>query len=349
VHPSRPRAARIRRSLRFRQGGLAAFPDQQDLPGAVQRRGGLSLDPGEGFTRPPLDARDACHRVAGRESVAEPRREKQVADPDIGAVRQEGQVHARHVADAERDGPQTIAVELDGRGVARVADQDRLRAKRVDANDLADDAVGVQERLAGVHAGLFAAIQGDPVPVRIEVDREDLRDLDPVGESCRGFHQRPEPRVFRLQRGHLLQARLLAQALRPELAILRDQAVALGEIFARPAEGGRRHVDEDADRVDGDREGAACGLQVALLVVEQHERDGQHDQQHRAGAERGSALEQRLVVSLAEWAHGRVTSNRCLLWTAGGWRGQRVTRSRTGPGRARPAARALCLRRGRHR
>jgi hypothetical protein len=74
---------------------LATFPDEQDLAGAVQRRGRLGLHPGERLAGAPLDAGDARHGVARGERIAEPGGDQQVADADVGAVGQEGQVHAR--------------------------------------------------------------------------------------------------------------------------------------------------------------------------------------------------------------------------------------------------------------
>jgi hypothetical protein len=121
---------------------LAAFPDQQHLATAVERRGRLGFDLCERLAWAALHARHASHRVACRKRIAEPGGDQQIADADVRAVRQERQFHPRDVAHAERDGAQPVAIDLDRRGMARITDQ------VASGWHLADDSVRVEQGLA---------------------------------------------------------------------------------------------------------------------------------------------------------------------------------------------------------
>ena len=166
----------------------------------------------------------AADRVARREHAARARRDQQVADDDVGVVREIRQAQAAAVARADGDRAQAVAIHADGHGVVRIGDQHGFGGQRADAHDLADDALRVDQRLADVHAVDEAAVQIEALPVRVEVDGEDLGDERAAADARRRIEQLAQPRVLRLERLEPLQARLRSRAARAGTAGSRRSA-----------------------------------------------------------------------------------------------------------------------------
>ena len=97
--------------------------------------------------------------------------------------------------------------------MVRIGDQHGLGRKRTDAHDLADDALGVDQRLADVHAVDQAAIQVEALAVGIQVHVENLCDQRAVADARLRVEQRAEARILHLERREPLQAKLGVQPL----------------------------------------------------------------------------------------------------------------------------------------
>ena len=233
-----PRRSRRRRGAARLATALSALrlvrrvPDEQHLAVAVERRRGLRDDLGERLVGPQPHLEHAPDGVARREHAAEPRRDEQVADHDVGVVREIRQAQAAAVAGADRDRAQAVAVHAHGHRVVGIGDQHGLGRQRPDAHDLADDALRVDQRLADVHAVDEPAVQVEPLPVRVEVDGEDLGDERAAADARRRIEQLAQARVLALERLEPLQPRLGLEPLAPELPVLGDQRVARRERIA---------------------------------------------------------------------------------------------------------------------
>ena len=101
-----------------------------------------------------------------------------------------------------------------------VADEDRLGSERLHADDLSHDTVGIEERLTDVDAVTESAIDGEPLPVGIQIHGEDLRNEHALAHSGAGVQHGPQADVLRLQRGHALQPHVVVQLLGLELFVL---------------------------------------------------------------------------------------------------------------------------------
>ena len=224
------RVGRATRRRRLRLGcGLAAGfldgrrrvePHQQHFAVPVERRGRPRLDDRERGLGRALDLRDARHRVAGREHAAHAGREQQVALADVGLTGDERQRQPVRVAGADRDRAHAAAIRLHRDRVLRVADQDRLGGARVDAPDLAEDALRIEHGLALEDAVGGAPVEQHAVAERVEVDVEYRR------RRWRASRRRRSCRASRaaggslLERGEALQLQVREPQARGEVEIL---------------------------------------------------------------------------------------------------------------------------------
>jgi hypothetical protein len=101
------------------------------------------------------------------------------------------------------------------------------------ADDLAEHAVGVDQRLAAVDAVARALVERDLVAVGVLADGDDLGDQHLVLDAGGRGQQFADAAVLGLQRRHLLQARREQQLLLLELAVLALQRLAGVEMFRR--------------------------------------------------------------------------------------------------------------------
>jgi hypothetical protein len=83
--------------------------------------------------------------------------------------------------------------------VSRIRDQQGGRAGPVRGQDLADDAVGVDQGLACVNAVEPALVDHDLLTERIQVHRQELGDLHPLRGLRGGMQERAQTVVLRLQ------------------------------------------------------------------------------------------------------------------------------------------------------
>src|SRR5690606_34952948 len=125
--------------------------------------------------------------------------------------------------------------------------------------------------------------------IRVEVDREDLRDQRTAIEARARVEQLAQARVLRLERRQPLEpeARLELLALQTDVVLhehapLRDR----GRNHVTRAE---RQVDDDPDGVDRDGEPLAHAVQMQLVMVEHHHRNAQAREENKPEAARYAA------------------------------------------------------------
>src|SRR6185503_4700011 len=148
-----------------------------------------------------------------------------------------------------------------------------FRRQRADAHDLADDALRIDQRLAEVDAVDEAAVQLEPLMVRLEVDVENLGDERPAADTRRRIEQRAQTRVLALERLEPLEPRLGLEPLAPELSVLLDQSITRGERVAQRVPRAGWQIDGDTHGIDDDVERLAHTPQMLIATIEQHERD----------------------------------------------------------------------------
>ncbi len=139
-------------------------------------------------------------RIARRIDAAQARADQQVAGDDVGVLRQVGQRQLPRAAGAERDRARAGAVHLHRDGVLGIGDQDDFGGDRPDARDLAENAIGVERRLAAEHAGAAALVDEHALPERVEVDAHDLGDQRALHDARGALARGPQPLVLLLQR-----------------------------------------------------------------------------------------------------------------------------------------------------
>ena len=243
--------------------------------------------PRERLTGTALHGRHPADRVSRREDAAQPRRHQQVALPDVGAVGQVGQAQQARFSGTQGNGPQAGAVEGDGQPVIGIADQHGLGGEGVHDVDLADHAVGVQQSLTHVDAVQNAPIDGEPLPIRIRVHGEDFGYQHPVGDALAGIQHGAQPVVLRLQGVHALQAHVVVAKVALQAGVLFEQRRTAGQGVAGPAPGGERPVHADLHGVDDHGSNLAHAVdKVGFPVVQDHHRQADGREQHKANAQR---------------------------------------------------------------
>ena len=264
---------------------VGRIPDEQHLAIAVERGRGLRDDLGERLIGPPLHLEHAADGVASREHAAEARRDQQVADVDVGVVREIRQTQAAAVAGADGDRAQAVAVHADGHGVIRVGDQHGLRRQRADAHDLTDDALRVDQRLSD--------------DTRRRRARDSNRSAADTGRGrrrgsrrrARGCRCAPSNRAARAAARSPPRARRAAAAA-PSVssrsrrncwfsAISASRAANVSRIVAPSAE---RQIDEHADGIHDDGQCLAHAHEMLVAAIEQHQRDANDREQQETSA-----------------------------------------------------------------
>ena len=275
----RASCSRRRRFIRGGKDGGLARPYQQHLAAAIEfgKRGGGDLR--EGMPGIVLHGRDLGHRVARREVAAQPGGDQQVAGLNVRVVRYVGQFQAVDGAGTDGDGAQPVAIDLHRDGMRGVGDQHGRGGIGTGVHDLTHDALGVEQRLAGVDAVDFALVDHDLVFVRVEIDRQQFGDQHLFADLERGIEQFPQADVFRLQRRQLLQLHLLHHLLGAQAFVILLQAAARGQGFAEPVRQGAGRVHGELDGVDQDGQAGAQRFQALVLVVHHHQYHGQYRKQ----------------------------------------------------------------------
>ena len=99
-----------------------------------------------------------------------------------------------------------------------VADKHGLCRHDAGLDDLADNAVGVDDGLSVIHTVATADINDKIVLVGIGIHGHDLGNTDFVPDACTGIQQAPQTGVLGLECGESLQASVGEQALGLETA-----------------------------------------------------------------------------------------------------------------------------------
>ncbi len=190
-----------------------------------------------------------------------------------------GRLRLADIAGAYRNRAQAVAIYLDRQGMARIADQQRLRTQRIRARDLPDDTLRIQQSLAGKYVVARAFVKNDFLPERIEVNGHDLCNQHAVGHPCGGFHQRTQARVFCFQSGESLQACVVFKLLQSQLFVIVDELRAFRQIATYPVADGERQVNERTYRIDRHRQHLSEAIEMILAMVEDHQRNGKKSEQ----------------------------------------------------------------------
>ena len=233
---------------------------------------------------PQPDLEHAPDGIARREHAAEPGGDQKVTDDDVGVVREVRQAQAAAVAGADGDRAQAVAVHADGHGVVGIGDQHGLRRQRPDAHDLPHDALRVDQRLADEHVVDEPAVQVEPLPIRVEVDGEDLGDERAAADARRRIEQLAQACVLALEHLEPLEPRFRLEALAAKQPVLGDQRVALRERIAQRVPHAERQIDGDAHGIHDDGQRLANAHEMLLAAVEQHQRDADDGEQQEARA-----------------------------------------------------------------
>src|SRR5690606_28026729 len=99
---------------------------------------------------------------------------------------------------------------------------------RRNVDDLPDDTVRIEQRLTDVRAAHCAAIDVEALPIRIEVDGENLGGEHAVREARRGIEQLAKAPILRLEGLETLQLRIRVQLLALQVLVLGKERTPLG-------------------------------------------------------------------------------------------------------------------------
>ena len=180
--------------------------------------------------------------------------------------------------------------------MARVADQHGFGGQHVHPRDLADHPQGIDHGLAFENVVPIPLVDGHAMPVRVQVYLQDLGDHDPVGDLGGRVHEGAQAGVLGFQGRHALQPGLVNQDVRPQDPVFREQPAAFRQALGGPGCGREGQVHDDPDRVDRHGKALADGPQVTLLVIENHQEDGEYRDQKHADSQRGATHEERFGV-----------------------------------------------------
>ena len=153
------------------------------------------------------------------------------------------------------NGSQAGAVDLHRQGVAGIGDQQRGGGEGRHVDDLTHHAVGVDQRLAVVDPVVFALVDHHLLAIRVEVDRQQFRDQDPVAHARGGSQQFAQAPVLLLQRVQSLQAGGVLDLTAAQGLVVLDQSTMGGQRAIGPAGQVGGQVDQDLQRVERPREG----------------------------------------------------------------------------------------------
>ena len=272
-----PLRSRRRRRFRIARGIL----QQQHFPDAIQSRDRFGDDVGEGTAGIELHLGHRSDRIAARKPSAHPGGHQHIADFHILVVGNVRQFQFLEVAGAQRQGANSGTVDLDRQGMVGVGDQNRRGREGIGPDDLADDALLVEYRLADVDAVLAAPIEQDVMAVRIEIHRQQLGDQHPLRRVDRRFQQGAQPTIFRFQGGQLLQLDVEKHLLLAQPGVFFQQGGAAGEILAQPALDIRGQTRQVMQWINRGRQYVAHPVQRVIAMVHRHRDDGQRHPQSK--------------------------------------------------------------------
>ena len=135
-------------------------------------------------------------------------------------------------------------------------------------DDLAHDAVRVDDGLADGDALVRADIQHDARPERIEIDVDEPRELHRKAEAVLRVEQILEPRVLRDERIEPVEPRLREQQRVAKLAVFLRERVLRDDGRARRARDVGRQRRDAIDRFDQRARQAAQIFEIAGAVIE---------------------------------------------------------------------------------
>jgi len=120
-----------------------------------------------------------------------------------------------HIARADGNGAQSIAIDLHRYCVSRVADQNDLGGELTDARDLAEYPAGVQDGLADENPVLRAFVDQHALAERVQIDVHDVADDESVRESRGAVPKRTQALALGFQGLVALQTELRQAAAPP--------------------------------------------------------------------------------------------------------------------------------------
>ena len=137
-------------------------------------------------------------------------------------------------------------LRFDCTGIACSASLIRIASEvcGVHACDLAEDSLGIEDRLALEHTVRRALVEQHAMTERVQVDVEDRGDQHALRDTGRVLAHVAQPAVLLLEHREALQLQVRETQPPRELEVLGAQPVAIGKRFAEPVPGPKRQVDD---------------------------------------------------------------------------------------------------------
>ena len=163
-----------------------------------------------------------------------------------------------------------------------IAHQDHFAGEFFDAGHLAEDAAGVEHRLADEHAVARALVDEHPFTECVDVEIQDVADDETVGDFGGIGAQRAQPDAFGLERFIALQTKIGEAQFRLEPGLVGTQGIAGGDALAKPIPPLEGTGDRNLYRIGDHRQNAADLPQMVVALVEDDETQRQQGVQDAA-------------------------------------------------------------------